>query len=101
MALASAVPLALLSIGVAHADSSDDDFVQQAHNVGVSGAPADLINNGHLVCKSLDSGSNPDSITDAFVSQMGFKSGVAAKFVAVSVTHYCPQYGNLPFKEPH
>jgi hypothetical protein len=100
-ASAMAMPLALLSIGVARADSNDDDFVQRAQNVGVSGAPADLIINGHEVCKLLASGSNPDDVADAFVSQMGFKSGVAAGFVAVSVTHYCSQYSNLQFKKPH
>ncbi|PJE01896.1 MAG: hypothetical protein CK428_30565 [Mycobacterium sp.] len=95
------LPLIALSVGIAHADSTDDDFVQQAHSVGVNGAAADLISNGHAVCKSLASGSNPDDVTDAFVNQLGFQSGVAAKFVAVSVKHYCPQYGNLPFSKPH
>lgn len=96
-----ALPLALLSIGVAHADSNDDDFVQKVNNVGVMGAPVDLVNNAHQVCKGLDSGGTPDSLTDALVSQMGFASGRAAKFVALSVTHYCPQHSNLPFKNYH
>jgi hypothetical protein len=96
-----AVPLVLLSTGVAHADSNDDDFVQKVNNVWVIGAPADLINNAHLVCKDLDSGTDVDRLADAFVSQMGFTSGRAAKFVAASVTHYCPQYSNLQFKRPH
>lgn len=100
-ALAAPVPLLLLSVGVAHADGNDDAFIQQAHNVGVTGPAADLINNARQVCKGLDSGSSPDDLADAFVSQLGFSSGNAAKFVAVSVTHYCPQYGNLPFKRPH
>jgi hypothetical protein len=100
-ASAIALSLALLSIGVAHADANDDDFVQKVNNDGVAGAPADLINNAHRVCKGFDSGSAPDSLTDAFVSQMGFTPGRAAQFVALSVTHYCPQYGNLQFKNPH
>lgn len=100
-ASALALLLALISVGVAHADGNDDDLVQQAHGFGVSGAAADLINNGHAVCKSLDAGSNPDDITDAFVSQMGFQSGVAAHFVAISASHYCPKYGNLKFNRPH
>jgi Protein of unknown function (DUF732) len=98
---AMAMLLALLSIGVARADSNDDDFVQKVNNVGVSGAPADLINNAHAVCTGLDSGSTVDSLTDAFVSQMGFRSGRAAQFVALSVTHYCPKYSNLQFNAPH
>jgi hypothetical protein len=56
-----AVPLVLLSIGVAHADSNDDDFVQQVNNIGIIGPPGNLI--------------NPDG---------------AANFVSLSVTHYCP-----------
>jgi Protein of unknown function (DUF732) len=100
-AWAIAVPLTSLSIGVAHADSNDDDFIQKVKNVGVAGAPADLINNAHLVCKSVASGSTPDDVTDAFVKQMGFQSGVAAQFVSISVMHYCAQYGDIPFKEPH
>jgi hypothetical protein len=100
-ATAMAVPLALLSIGVAHADSNDDDFIQKVKSVGVNGAPADLITNAHLVCHAQASGSNPDAITDQFVTQMGFQSGVAARFVSISTMHYCPQYGNVPFKESH
>jgi hypothetical protein len=96
-----AVSLALLSIGVAHADSNDDDFVQKMNNNGVSGAPADLIRNAHAVCSSLDTGNTPDAIADALVSQLGLKSDRAAVFEALSVTHYCPKYGNLQFKNPH
>jgi hypothetical protein len=97
-----AVPLALLlSIGVGHADSDDDDFVQRVKNVGVAGAPADLIRIAHQVCNAMASGSTPDDVTDAFVKQMGFQSGVAAQFVSISVVHYCAQYGNIPFKDPH
>jgi hypothetical protein len=72
--LAVAVPLVLLSIGVAHADSNDDDFVQKANNVGVIGAPADLIRIAHQVCGGLDDGNSPDSIADALVSQLGLRS---------------------------
>ena len=88
-------------ISLRRKSSNDDDFVQKLNNVGVVGAPADLINNAHQACKGLDSGSTPDSLTDAFVSQMGFTSTRAANFVALSATHYCPQYGNLQFKSPH
>ena len=100
-AAAVAVPLALFSIGVAHADSNDDDFVQKVNNVGVEGAPADLITNAHLVCQALGNGSSPDDIVDGFVNQMHFQSGRAAQFAALSVTHYCPQYGNMQFKNYH
>lgn len=96
-ASAMAVPLVLLSIGVAHADSNDDDFVQSLNNVGVGGAPADLISNAHLVCTGLDNGNTPASIRDAFVSQTGSTPNTAATFVALSATHYCPQYSNLRF----
>lgn len=95
---ALAVPLAWMSIGVAHADSNDDDFVQQVNNVGVSGAPADLINNGHSVCTALDGGNTPDAIRDALASQLGLRPDRAAIFVAFSASHYCPKYGNLQFK---
>jgi hypothetical protein len=93
-----AVLLVLLSMGVAHADSNDDDFVQKVNNVGVLGAPADLINNAHAVCTGLDNGNTPDSIRDALVAQLGLTSNRAAIFVALSATHYCPKYGNLQFK---
>lgn len=101
IAPAMAVALAVLSMGVAHADANDDDFVQQLKSVGVLGAPADLIRNAHLVCDGLASGSTPDDLADAFVAQMNFTSARAAKFVALSVTHYCPQYSKLPFNRPH
>lgn len=91
----------LLTAGIAQADSTDDDFLRQVNNVGVTGAPADLIRNAHMVCTGLDSGMTPDSLTDAFVSQMGFTPTRAGTFVASAVTHYCPQYSNLRFQAPH
>ncbi|SPM35798.1 hypothetical protein MRAB57_3629 [Mycobacterium rhizamassiliense] len=96
-----AVPLALLSIGVAHADSNDDDFVQKANNNGVVGAPADLIRIAHQVCGGLDSGNSPDAIADALVSQLGLRSDRAAIFESFAVGHYCPKYSNLQFNNPH
>ncbi|MGV0069418.1 DUF732 domain-containing protein [Mycobacterium sp. M23085] len=96
-----AVSLVLLSVGTAHADSNDDDFVRQSNNVGVAGAPADLIRIAHQVCQGLDSGNSPDAIADALVSQLGLRSDRAAMFEGFSATHYCPKYGNLQFKNPH
>lgn len=100
-AWAMAAPLVLLSIGTAHADSNDDDFVQKANNNGVVGAPTDLIRIAHQVCGSLDDGNSPDAIADALVSQLGLRSDRAAIFESFSATHYCPKYGNLQFKNPH
>ncbi|WP_292975789.1 DUF732 domain-containing protein [Mycobacterium sp.] len=94
-------PLLLLSATVAHADANDDEFVQMSKNIGVDGAPADLIRIAKSVCAGLDGGSGPDEIADALVSQLGLKSGRAAKFVAFSATHYCPKYSNLEFNRPH
>lgn len=96
-----AMSLALLSAGTAHADSNDDDFVRQANNIGVTGAPADLIRIAHQVCGGLDSGNSPDAIADALASQLGLRSDRAAAFASFSATHYCPKYGNLQFKNPH
>ena len=92
-ASAMAVPLVLLSIGVAHADSNDDDFVQQVNNIGVIGPPANLINNAHQVCQFLGHGGTRDSAANSIASQMGFPPAGAASFVSISITHYCPQYG--------
>jgi hypothetical protein len=93
-ASAMAVPLVLLSIGVAHADSNDDDFVHSVNNLGVIGPAANLINNAHQVCKYLDNGGSPGSASGAIASQMGFTPAGAASFVSISITHYCPQYGH-------
>lgn len=101
MASAIAAPLALLSIGVAHADGNDDDFVQKVNNIGVTGAPADLIRIAHQVCGGLNDGNSPDAIADALVSQLGLRSDRAAIFESFSATHYCPKYGNLQFNHPH
>ncbi|HVX57662.1 MAG TPA: DUF732 domain-containing protein [Candidatus Saccharimonadales bacterium] len=89
--------LTLLAIGVARADSNDDDFVQAINHVGVGGAPADLITNARAVCSALDSGNPPDAARDALVSQLGVRADRAVRFVAISVTHYCPKYANLRF----
>lgn len=42
-----------------------------------------------------------DDLTDDFVNQMHFQSGVVAEFVAISIGHYCPQYNNLTFQRYH
>ena len=96
-ASAIAVPLALLPIGVAHANSNDDHFVQESNNLGVTGAPAALIPLAQQVCTGLDNGNTVDTIADALISQLGVKPNRAAHFVALSVAHYCPKYGNLQF----
>jgi Protein of unknown function (DUF732) len=97
---ALAIPLAwaLLSTGLAHADSNDDDFTQRMNANGVIGAPTDLINNAHAVCSGLDSGNTPDALRDALVAQLKLAPNRAAIFVALSATHYCPKYDNLQFK---
>ena len=96
-----AVALMFSSMTVAHADANDDEFVQELRSNGVIGAPVDLIRNARAVCEGLDGGSSIDDIADAIVSQLGLKSGRAAKFVAFSATHYCPKYSNLAFERPH
>lgn len=97
VAPAVAVALASLSIGIAHADSNDDDFVQSVNHIGVGGAAADLITNAHAVCDALDGGNTPDKARDALVSQLGLRPDRAVQFVAISATHYCPKYSNLRF----
>lgn len=101
MASAMAVPLVLFPSGIAHADSNDDDFVQRVNNNGVTGAPADLIRIAHQVCEGLDNGTSPDAVADALASQLGLRSDRAVIFESFSVTHYCPKYSNVPFKNPH
>ncbi|CQD22343.1 hypothetical protein BN000_05575 [Mycobacterium europaeum] len=95
---AVAAALVVFGIGVAHADSNDDDFVQKVNNSGVAGAPDDLIRVAHQVCEGLDGGNTPDAIRDALASQLGLRPDRAAIFVAFSASHYCPKYGNLQFK---
>lgn len=97
---AMAVPLALLSIGVAHADSNDDDFIQKASGAA-QGAPADVIRIAHEICQSLDSGQSVDDVLDSIVAQLHFSVKNAATLQAQSVTHYCPKYANVPFQRAH
>jgi hypothetical protein len=89
-ASAMAVPLVLLSIGVAHADSNDDDFVRQVNNVGIIGAPANLITNAHTVCQFLNQGGTRENAANNVASMPGFTPAGATSFVSLSVTHYCP-----------
>ena len=89
-ASAMAVPLVLLSIGVAHADSNDDDFVREVNNLGIVGPPANLINNAHVVCQSLNQGGTRAAAENNVATMPGFTRAGAAGFVSLSVTHYCP-----------
>ena len=99
-ALAMALPLTLLSIGVAHADSNDDDFIQKVSGAA-QGAPADVIRIAHEICQSLDSGQNVDDVLDGIVTQLHFSVKNAAMLQAQSVTHYCPKYASVPFQRAH
>jgi hypothetical protein len=99
--IAYSLPIALgliLPIAVAHDNPNDDTFVQHAIQAGLSGAPTDLITNGHAVCSALDSGNTPDTVRDAFVSQLHFQRNPAARSFAAAVAAYCPQHGNLKFQ---
>jgi Protein of unknown function (DUF732) len=89
-ASAMAVPLALLSIGVAHADGNDDDFVREVNNVGIIGPPVNLITNAHSVCQFLNQGGTRAGAENNVASMPGFTRAGAATFVSLSVTHYCP-----------
>ena len=85
-----AVPLVLLSMGIAHADSNDDDFVQQVNSIGIIGAPGNLITNAHTVCQFLNQGGTQQSAANNVASMPGFTPAGAATFVSLSVSHYCP-----------
>ena len=85
----------LSSAGLAYADSNDDQFLFAVQNIGINGSPADLIDNARLVCAGLDDGISPDGLINAVTTQLGFRPDRAATFTALSVTHYCPQYGNM------
>jgi hypothetical protein len=93
------VPLMALSMGIAHADANDDHFLLGVNNIGIVGSPADLINNARIVCNLLDQGNSPKAISDAIISSLGFRPDRAVTFAALSVTHYCPQYGNMRFDQ--
>jgi uncharacterized protein DUF732 len=89
-AFAMAMPLVLLSMGVAHADSNDDDFVREVNNVGIIGPPGNLINNAHAVCQFLNQGGTRAAAENNVATMPGFTRAGAASFVSLSVTHYCP-----------
>jgi hypothetical protein len=40
----------MLSSGIAHADSNDDDFLRALHKQGIKGTDQALIKIGHVVC---------------------------------------------------
>ncbi|SPM35802.1 hypothetical protein MRAB57_3633, partial [Mycobacterium rhizamassiliense] len=115
------VPLALLSIGVAHADTDDDAYLNalSGHNIQSIGGPGDLIDAGHQVCGFLSPSVSPAMVTNyvlrasvnggRFFTTFGsahnpLTNSQAGVLVTSAIGTYCPnspgaEHWRAPFSE--
>ncbi len=96
--LCASVAIALATAGLAHADATDDDYVNTLATQGITGDPAQLIAAGHMVCSSASGkGTNlPGNL--AMMLPMGYvmsslrlSAKSAQVVVNTAINSYCPQ----------
>ena len=89
--------LALTAIAVAPqaAASPDDDFLKALSDAGVT-FPADtagsLIQDGHAVCQTFDSGASGPDVIGAFSQSAGLDPQQASIIVRAAAQTLCPTY---------
>lgn len=84
------------STAIAVADSTDDAFVGQMHNLGFSWPSADdstIIAMGHQICADRMAGKTPDAIAQDIHGTLGSKGITFAdvtSMVSAAESNYCP-----------
>jgi hypothetical protein len=82
------VPLAsLVSVGVATADTIDDQFINQLSARGITGDRGQLIADGHAACDNYGS---PGLVGFSYqIMGQGFTNGQAGDIISVAWHTYC------------
>jgi len=102
---ASMLTIMLVPMAVAHADSTDADYLKLLAHFGITcgnlGSPsctdAGLVQMGHAVCDDLENGRNIDSETTGLVnhSNGALSQDLAMYLVGAAIVSYCPDKKSL------
>ena len=77
----------------AHADATDDKFLEALRSAGITDASeAHVIEAAHFVCVRLDNGSTPAEVETDVENSSSMPKYHAGFFVAASVHTYCPRH---------
>jgi hypothetical protein len=89
---AAAVGLAVATAGAAGASTTDDAFIAQMTNVGITfTSPQEAVKEGHQVCRELAAGKTGTDVATEVLSQTDLTTKQAASFVVTATNAYCPQ----------
>ena len=105
--LCASLTIAVAPAALAHADATDDDYVNALAAQGVTGEPSQLIATGHTVCSSATQPglALPGSLTKFLpmgyvMSSLRLPAKQAQVVVNAAITAYCPQLINPPSGAP-
>jgi hypothetical protein len=89
------VSLALLVLGAAPAAHADDEsFVRDAKALGFTIDTDNLISMGRSACYFLSRNRDPGQVAERITRYGSVDPNAANRFLAMSVTEYCPQFGD-------
>jgi hypothetical protein len=80
---------------IAHADASDNAFLEALTSKGIHfGSPDKALIAGHEVCDELGNGKSPTQVASTVQSNSNMDGYHAGFFVGVAIKAYCPQYAS-------
>jgi hypothetical protein len=88
----ASVALLLLGAPAAHAD--DASFVRDAKALGFVIDTDNLISMGRSACYFLSLNRDPGQVAERIMRYGSVDLNAANRFLAMSVTEYCPQFGD-------
>jgi len=83
----------MLSSGIAHSDSNDDDFLRALHKQGIKGTDQALIKIGHVVCDMRSEGYSENAVMSFGKLHGNDMTDADVKVIVNSAeAAYCPEY---------
>lgn len=88
------VTVALLLLGAPAAHADDASFVRDAKALGFAFDTDNLISMGRSACYFLSLNRDPGQVAQRVMRYGNVDLNAANRFLALSVTAYCPQFGD-------
>jgi ABC-type hemin transport system ATPase subunit len=86
--------VALLPLGAPTAHADDASFVRDAKALGFAFDTDNLISMGRSACYFLSRNRDPGQVAERIMRYGNVDLNAANEFLAMSVTEYCPQFGD-------
>ncbi|MDT5362568.1 MAG: hypothetical protein QOC69_4330 [Mycobacterium sp.] len=90
----ASVALLLLLLGAPAAHADDASFVREAKALGFVIDTDNLISMGRSACYFLSRTRDPGQVVERIMRYGSVDVNAANRFLAMSVTEYCPQFGD-------